>query len=134
MMNTLTDGDHLIISDFFYTPKQGDVIVCEDYSTAIKSPIVKRVIAVGGDTVRITITGEIYVNDVLYDDSEFVFIDSNFVYKPLEITVPENELFVMGDHRNQSTDSRDIGTVSVDSVLGKVILRFYPFEKFGAVK
>lgn len=135
MENTLHEGEHLIISDLFYTPKSGDIIVCEDYTTAIRKPIVKRVIAVGGDEVRITRLGEVYVNGKLLDESAYVYIDElGYRFKPIELTVPEGELFVMGDHRNDSIDSREIGTVSEDSVLGRVLIRFYPFDKFGIVK
>ena len=134
MENTLHSGEHLIISDLFYTPKHGDVIVCEDYTTAIPKPIVKRVIAIEGDTVKITPDGNVFVNGNLLDEGKYVHIDElGYIYKELELTVPPNELFVMGDHRNKSTDSREIGTVSEDSVLGKVLLRFYPFNKFGKV-
>ncbi len=134
MENTLHSREHLIISDLFYTPNRGDVIVCEDYTTAIPKPIVKRVIAIEGDTVKITPEGDVFVNGILIDESRYVNIDEfGYKYRELELTVPENELFVMGDHRNKSTDSREIGTVSEDSVLGKVLLRFYPFNKFGKV-
>ncbi len=134
MENTLFDGDHIIISDLFYTPKRGDIIVCTDYTTAIKKPIVKRIIALGGDTVKITREGAVYVNGVLLEE-DYVFIDMpNYHYLPInEFTVPEGELFVMGDHRNESSDSRDpyVGTISEDSVLGRVLFRFYPFDRFG---
>ena len=133
MENTLSNGEHLIISDLFYTPKYGDIIVCEDYTTVLKKPIVKRVIATEGQTVLITYN-KIYVDGVdVTHDYEYIS-EPNYTYEPLEIIVPEGELFVMGDHRNNSTDSRDIGTISEDAVLGKVILRFYPFNKFGTVK
>ena len=133
MENTLFEGEHIIISDLFYTPKHGDIIVCTDYTTAIKKPIVKRIIAVGGDTVKITTAGEVYVNDILLNE-DYVMIDMpGYEYRELDITVPEGELFVMGDHRNESSDSRDpyVGTISEDSVLGRVLLRFYPFDRFG---
>lgn len=133
MESTLFEGEHIIISNLFYTPKRGDIIVCTDYTTAIKKPIVKRIIALGGDTVKITPEGEVRVNGVLLEE-DYVTIDiPNYKYRPIEIKVPEGELFVMGDHRNESSDSRDpyVGTISEDSVLGRVLLRFYPFDRFG---
>ncbi len=135
MENTLHDGEHLIISDLFYTPKRGDVIVVEDHTTNLKYPIVKRVIAVGGDTVKITET-EVLVNGVPEKNPHVYFGNSDYTYTPYEITVPKGELFVMGDHRDNSTDSRDpvmLGTVSEDAVLGKVLFRFFPFDKFGTI-
>ncbi len=133
MENTLHNGEHLIISDAFYTPKRGDVIVCEDYSTGLRKPIVKRIIALGGDTVEIT-ADKVYVNgEELTED--YVNIDSDiYVYTPMSCTVPEGEVFVMGDHRNNSSDSRVFGTVREDAILGKVIVRFYPFDKFGKIE
>ncbi len=139
MENTLHDGEHLIISSFMYTPKRGDVIVCEDHTAEISTPIVKRIIAVGGDRIRIEKNGEVYVNEKLINESDYVFIDNfakPYEYKPLDIIVPKGQLFVMGDHRNNSTDSRDmvkLGTISEDAVLGKVLIRFYPFDKFGTI-
>lgn len=140
MENTLHDGEHLIISDFLYTPERGDIIVCEDHTAEVSTPIVKRVIAIGGDRIKITADGEVFVNGELIDESDYVYIDAyakpHYRYTPLEMTVPKGELFVMGDHRNNSTDSRDLiklGTISEDAVLGKVLLRFYPLSKFGTV-
>ncbi len=145
MLNTLEDGDHLIISDMFYTPDYGDIIVFEDYSISsdnLKKPIVKRVIGLPGDTVEV-IKDEsgcfrVKVNGTLLDE-EYAFNDIaklNYNTEFLGVwTVPEGEVFVMGDNRYNSTDSRDsrIGTVDIDSILGKVILRFFPFDKFGTV-
>ena len=134
MENTLNDGDHLIISDLFYTPARGDIIVCSDYSTGLKTPIVKRVIGIAGDTVRIDEDGNVYLNGELLDEP-YVYINSaHSAYRPGEWVVPEGEVFVMGDHRNVSEDSRSFGTVKTDSILGKVLIRFYPFDKFGPVK
>ena len=134
MEKTLYDQEHLIISDVFYEPKPGDIIVFADYTTAIKKNLVKRVIAVGGDRVKITREGQVIVNGKLLEE-DYVNIDEpGYKYRPLEITVPEGELFVMGDHRNESVDSRDpyIGTISEDAVLGRVLIRIYPFSEFGA--
>ncbi len=136
MQNTLQDGDHLIIFDLFYSPEPGDIIVFEDYSTGLQKPLVKRVIAVGGQTVKIDIFGDIYVDGVKLNE-DYIYLDGfDSLTKPLICTVPEGEVFVMGDHRNNSTDSRKpaFGTIKEDSILGKVILRFYPFDSFGAVE
>lgn len=149
MINTLHDGDKLIISDLFYSPDYGDIVVVEDHTANITSPIVKRVIALEGDTVRVT-HGGIFVNGVLEDTVSYVYTDGiayfydlddyryfkdyeGFVFEEgqyYEFIVPENEIYVLGDHRNDSTDSRRRGTVREDAVLGRVILRFYPFEDF----
>ena len=141
MEQTLFDGEHIIISDLFYTPKRGDIVVCEDYSLEdeyMRKPIVKRVIAIAGDTVKIDRYGNVYVNGELLDESDYVYIDGPLEIPEKiineEITIQEGEIFVMGDHRNVSADSRIAGPIKVDSVLGKVLFRFYPFEKFGAVE
>ena len=155
MTNTLMDKETLIITNFLYTPEQNDIIVFEDYGTGLRKPLVKRVIATEGQTVRVTRNG-IMVDGVLLDEDEYVFTDGvdykysttpaansklkmldTFTYRPgeyYEFVVPENELFVLGDHRNESTDSRLLGTVSEDSVLGRVVLRILPLSKFGTVE
>lgn len=132
MDKTLAEGDHLIISNLFYTPERGDIIVCEDYSTGLRKPIVKRIIAVGGDMINIDLNGSVYINGERLQE-DYVFVDGHLPFYELEYTVPEGEVFVMGDHRNASTDSRSFGSVKEEAILGKVILRFYPFDEFGKV-
>ncbi len=135
MQNTLQDGEILIISGLFYTPERYDIVVLEDHSTGIYHPIVKRVIAVGGDEVCIT-KETIYVNGEPVRD-DFVLIDNckeTFMgYSPEIFTVPEGQIYVLGDHRDNSIDSRYFGVVDADSVIGKVLLRLYPFDRFGSV-
>lgn len=140
MDNTLHDGEHLVISDVFYTPKQGDIVVVQDLSKKafhpeLSHPIVKRVIATEGQTVMISPRGEIYVDGELLEE-DYVYIDDPYyIYDPLFLTVPEDSVFLMGDHRNVSLDSRSsAGAFSEDAILGKVILRFSPLERFGFVK
>lgn len=135
MENTLQDGDHLIVLSIFYSPEPGDIIVFEDYSTGLEKPLVKRVIAVGGQTVDIDVFGFVYVDGVQLDE-KYVYKDGfDAITRPGTYVVPEGEVFVMGDHRNNSTDSRtpSFGTVKEDAILGKVVLRFYPFDSFGTV-
>ncbi len=133
MEQTLYENEHLIISNLFYTPERGDIIVCEDYTTMLKKPIVKRVIGLPGDRVVVRYTGEVYVNGELLDEP-YVYVDFYTPQYDVDVVVPEGELFVMGDHRNLSTDSREIGTIDMDSVLGKVLLRFLPISEFGIVE
>ncbi len=142
MKNTLEEGDHLIISDLFYTPKRGDIIVFEDYSTVLKKAVVKRVIAVSGDTVEVRMNevGEVvvYVNNELVNEdytlnTRDINIDVSNFNKP--IIIEEGEVFVMGDNRYHSLDSRSssVGPIKTDAILGKVLFRFLPFDKFGSV-
>ena len=139
MERTLFHGEHIIISDLFYTPERGDIVVCEDYSLEdenMRKPIVKRVIAIAGDTVEIDELGNVKVNGALIDESEYLYESPEHPkhYEEYSVTVKEGEVFVMGDHRNVSSDSRRVGPIKEDSILGKVLFRFYPFEKFGKVE
>lgn len=132
MENTLHDGEHLIISSFFYEPQRGDIVVCEDYSTPHKKPIVKRIIALEGDRIQVSIDGKVTLNgEELVED--YVFVNGRILEHPVDLVVGEGEIFVMGDHRNMSDDSRSFGPVDEDSIIGKVLIRFYPFDKFGSV-
>jgi signal peptidase I len=132
MDTTLANGEHLIISDLFYTPERGDIIVFEDHSTIYKKPLIKRVIAVGGDHIRIK-NGVVHLNGALLDES--AYIRGAYTMGNVDMIVPDGEVFVMGDNRGASDDSRNnlIGTIDEDAILGKVILRFFPFDSFGSV-
>ena len=152
MKETFHDGERIIISDLFYTPKQGDVIVFQVPGSHLTTePIIKRVIAVGGQTVYIDFDNWlVYV----YDDSSLTVDEVKATVKPLvepyieamredakmdyssdleyPYTVEEGKLFCMGDNRNGSTDSRSrlLKTVDERYILGKVIFRIYPFTWF----
>ena len=142
MINTLHERDILIISKIGYEPEDGDIVVLAMDNAYFQEPIVKRIIAMGGETVDINfdthevkVTGKDGVTRVLEEDYIFAATataaDVSF---PLQI--PEGYMFVMGDNRNGSTDSRDsrIGLIDERQILGHVILRVLPIKDFGVVK
>ena len=139
MENTLQDGDRLIISKLFYTPDNGDIVVLRQPSFR-EEPIVKRIIATEGQTVDIDfkkcvvmVDGKALDEPYTKEFGYYSYLDpQDFEY---EIEVPEGCVFVMGDNRNGSTDSRteSIGCVDTRNILGKVIFRISPLEKIGFV-
>ena len=132
MYPTLEDGDKIIVSNLFYTPKQGDIVVFrkDEYR---EEPLVKRIIAVEGQTVDIDFErGIVYVDGEPLDEpyiAEPATDPENFI-GPVE--VPEGCIFVMGDNRNGSTDSRfgSLGMVDTDYVLGRAVCVVFPFSDF----
>ena len=132
MQNTLFDGDVVIISNFLYTPERGDIVVLDDRN-ASSEVLVKRVIAIEGDTVSIKADGHVYLNGKLLSEDYVYESNKNHIYKEHTWVLGEGEIFVLGDHRNISEDSEDFGPVSVDSVLGKVLFRLLPFDSFGGL-
>ena len=142
MEPTLHNKDMLILQSIGYEPKQGDVVVLTKAFGSVDGPIVKRIIAVGGQTVDIdydagTVTVDGQVLDEPYINHSEVMQEPNYPVEDItSITVPEGSIFVMGDNRNHSTDSRsvDLGVVDNRYVLGKALWVVLPFSSFGAVE
>lgn len=138
MEDTLHDGEALLVSDFLYTPNAGDIVIIHQPTPHYPDPLVKRIIAVGGQTVDIDFdTWTVTVDGVVIDEPYIKLTDdqritSNLTYP---LVVPEGCVFVMGDNRNHSADSRTslIGMIDVRCILGKVLLRIAPLPVFGPV-
>ena len=148
MEKTLYAGERLLISDLFYEAERGDIVVFHQTGDYLNEPVVKRVIATGGETVVLdyrsnpqTIVVTVYNGDMteVLDESTYAYYDgtkkSDYNNKTEQYRVPEGYLFVLGDNRNNSADSRSpaIGLVDERRVLGKVIVRVFPLSRFGAV-
>lgn len=138
MVPTLQDQDRLVISHMFYTPKQGDIIVITQ-PTAVNEPLIKRIIAKAGQKVDIDFsTGTVYVDDSPLSEPYINELTTNSATCNIDlpVTVPEGKVFVMGDNRNNSRDSRDssIGMIDERYILGKAFFRVYPLNKIGPVE
>lgn len=144
MNNTLRDGEIMLIWDLGYTPKQGDIVVLNKTSVLLPGwteprAIVKRVVATGGQTVDIDYAaGLVYVDGQPLDEPylpEEMYLPAGPGMQQTHWEIPEGSVFVMGDNRNHSTDSRDIqlGPIDTDYILGKAVLALWPADRFGAV-
>ena len=145
MEPSLSSGDRLYVNRFFYSPQKGDVVIFRPASDPDR-PYVKRVIATEGDTIYIDFeTGDVYVNDGIIDEpyinnpttrtgSYIMELIANGQYsRENPIVIEEGHMFVMGDNRNNSTDSRIIGQIPEDEIIGGAVFRFWPLNKFGSV-
>ena len=130
MLPTLQDGDRMLVlnSVLYHDYKYGDVVVLRK-DTFLKDPIVKRVIATAGQTVDIDFdSGTVYVEgEPLQEDyiNELTFLEEGTKFP---LTVPDGHIFVMGDNRNRSSDSRDsnLGTVDTRYVIGRAVVVAFP--------
>lgn len=133
MNPTLLNGDKLVVSDVFYKTKQGDIVIFrkDEYKA---EALVKRVIATEGQTIEIDFDrGRVYVDGELLDEPYIAEPTHNQLDFQGPQTVPEGCVFVMGDNRNASSDSRraQIGMVDERLIVGKVLLRVFPLDSIG---
>ena len=136
MVPTLYENDRLIVWAAGYTPARGDVVVVDDYIDYGK-PLVKRVIAKGGDEVDIDfVTGTVSVNGTVLEEPYVAQPTYESFDVEFPMTVPEGTVFVLGDNRNASSDSRTsvIGCIDERDVMGKVVFRFSPFNRMGGIR
>lgn len=131
MNSTLKDGDVLVLSKVNYKIfdiKRGDIIYLDYADTKY---LIKRVIGLPGDDVDI-IDNQLYINNELYEED---YLDNDLVYDNFSLqdlgytTIPEDMYLVLGDNREDSLDSREIGLISKDAINGKIVLRLWPINK-----
>lgn len=133
MLDTLHNGDQLIITGYNYTPTRGDIVIIAKNASKTElgriytnKPLVKRIVATEGQTVEIK-DGYLFVDGVKQEENyaRTLTLDNGFKGKQ---TVPEGCIFVLGDNRGDSADSRLIGFIPKQYVLGKVLCRIFPFD------
>ena len=136
MKETLHDKDRLLVSCFDYVPKNGDIVIVT-HGENLDEPIVKRVIATAGQHLEINYAnGEVSVDGKVLDEK---YIVGTTIPVPNATVIPEvipdGYVFVMGDNREHSLDSRSatVGLVPVENIIGKAFIRIYPFDSFGFV-
>ena len=135
MRDTLHDKDRLIVTNFLYTPDNGDIVVIS-HGQNLNKPIIKRVIATEGQSLNINFqTGEVSVNGEVLDEPYIKDPTTRQGDAEIPKVVPEGMVFVMGDNRNHSTDSRfsTVGLIPVTDIIGKAQFRVSPFNSFGKI-
>ncbi len=136
---TLEHGELMLVWSLGYSPKQGDIVILNKTTADFldEAAIVKRVIATEGQTVDIDYgEGVVYVDGVALKENyilEEMYLPGSVHMQQTHFEVPEGEIFVLGDNRNGSTDSRDerLGTIHEDYVLGRAVAAIWPMDKIG---
>ena len=139
MEPTFQSGDYIFTSKITYKfrpIKRGDVVVFK----SPKNPdidYIKRIIALPGDTLLVD-NGIVYVNNNQvnenYISEQTNLWNGGYIKEGVSMTIPEEDIFVMGDNRPRSSDSREFGPISIDTIIGNVIYRYFPSTKMGIIK
>ncbi len=139
MVPTLQDGNRLLIeklSPRFHKLQRGDIVTVNvpEFLEAGKETIIKRIIGLENDTVEIK-EGKVFVNGSPLEES-YINGDPTNAFEPQysKLTVPKGSIYVLGDNRGNSKDSRIIGPVDLGKVGGKVLVRIFPFNEVGSVR
>lgn len=136
MLDTLHDQDKVFVTNFLYQPQDGDIVVIS-HGQEFATPIIKRVIATAGQSVRIDYEkNQLIVDGIIIDEP---YINEAMQYIPSEYdqqipeVIPEGKVFVMGDNRNHSLDSRSkrVGLINETDIIGKAQFIIFPFSRFG---
>lgn len=127
------EGENVIYP--FHPPQRGDIIVFDPPINAVDKPYIKRVIGLPGETVSIH-DGAVYINGERLDEEYLGSTSTSWPGRPedFELLVPEDHLFVMGDNRNNSTDSRSFGPVSYDGLIGRAWISYWPSDLAGILQ
>ena len=138
METTLSNGDNLIVDKITYRfrePKRFDIIVFP-FQYAEETYYIKRIIGMPGETVHIDGEGAIYIDGEVLPESYGREIIRNPCIASQDILLGEDEYFVMGDNRNNSSDSRDpvVGNIHRDDIIGRAWIRIWPLDKFGILR
>lgn len=138
MENTLEDGDNLILDKLsyrFHTPNRYDIIVFPHMDHGVEKYYIKRVIGLPGETLYIDEEGTIYINgeELKENYGKEKIWNPGIAQEP--IALGTDEYFVLGDNRNNSSDSRDpeVGIIKRDELVGRAVFRIYPFNKAGSL-
>jgi len=134
MQQTLQDKDRVLVSNLFFTPKSGDVIIIS-HGEVYDKPLVKRVIATEGQSLKIDFQEQVVMVDGIVIDEPYKYTAMSEGGANIPTVIPKGKIFVMGDHREVSMDSRhkDIGLIDAENVLGKVYYVMFPFDHFKKV-
>ena len=136
MNDTLQNHDRLLVACMGYEPKCGDIVIVT-HGENLPEAIVKRVIATAGQTLEIDYkTGDVIVDGVLLRESYIKGVTRATIENwNIPRVIPDGYIFVMGDNRENSLDSRSsrVGLIPVENVIGRAFVRWYPFEKLGGI-